>query len=641
MIKYIALIICWIAIPVQGMAIGSAEIQKNAHEIDTIVAAHFRKHKIAVPAYTDDSTFLRRAYLVAIGRIPTPQESNEFMESSNPQKRELLINRLYQMEGYTSHMTNWMYDLFTLREGYGSGSSSTSNAPLIDWVREAVKENKPWDEFCRELLTTKGNAYLTNGAAGYFAKGDAVDDHLSNTLRIFTGVRMECAQCHDDPFQEWEQMDFYQFKAFVDGPVSYSGKAEYRRIKDKLIELELNNAEEYVNTPVGKSQGLLYSMNSILRYGVNEEKGRGRVELPNNYAYRDADPGETVSARSAYGAKVRMSDRKDDYTSLDKFASWMIDEQTEQFAITIANRLWARVMGVSLTPVTGDYVAPSESNFPRLMTKIAEIMKAYDYDMNAFQQTLMSTRTFQFVSSHKNLENGSVRALDGRRVNRMSAEQVWDSLLSLASSNPDELPKRKPVSPYFIYADQYIMKKAELAERVNEMSQLEFEDFFLTTFEKLKNKEFPMAADEVPDYVDYDTDNFRRRIPRDLKRASEMPTPIPSGHFLSVFGQSRREAAIDEASTEGTVSQALELLNGAVQKHVVHNDEAAINELVDTVDGVAERIETIFLVVLSRLPDASEQEFCQELLASIEDQRAGYRNLIAGLVASQEFYFVF
>ncbi len=621
--------------------VSPADIKKNALAIDKIVAANFRKNKIQVPETTDDPTFLRRAFLVSVGRIPTPQEALQFIELEHPQKRDLLINYLYNSDGYKSHMTNWMYDLFTIREGYGSGAGSTSNAPLIDWIRNAVDTNKPWDEFCKELLTTKGNAYITSGAAGYFAKGDAIDDHLSNTLRIFTGVRLECAQCHDDPFQEWEQMDFYQFKAFVDGPTTYSGKARYNGINSKLVQLRLNNPEEFQNTPAGSAQGLLYAMNSVLRYGINENKGRGRVKLPNNYAYRDADPGETVSARAAFGAKVRLSDKKDDFSSLDKFADWMVNDQTHNFAITISNRLWNRVMGISLTPVAGDYVTPRDTNFPLLMGKLSQIIKEYDYDLNAFQKTLMSTRTFQFVSSPKNLKNGEKNALDGRRAIRMSAEQVWDSLLSLASTQPDKLPKRKPMSPYFIHAGQYIMKKADLAEEVNKMSANEFETFFFDMFDKLKKKSYPNAADEVPDYVDYDSDEFRRKVPRDLRRASEMPTPIPDGHFLTVFGQSRRQAAIDEASKEGTVSQALELFNGAVQKNVIHNDNAAINQVIDSVDGIENRIKTIFLVVLSRIPDESELKFCKELVEAAPNQNQAYRNLVAGLVSSQEFYFIF
>jgi len=228
---------------------------------------------------TDDATFMRRAFLVSIGRMPTPKEALQFLELDVPNKRELLTEYLYSSDGYKSHMTNWMYDIFTLREKYGSGPNTRGNGRLIDWIRNAVELNMAWDDLCKELLTTKGNVYVGSGAAGYFAKGDAIDDHLSNTLRIFTGTRMECAQCHDDPFQEWEQMDFYQFKAFVSGGTTFKGKDNYK-IRGPLEQLEVKDPKNYKNTNAGRILSVWFELMSIAGHGVNESKGAGRTALP-------------------------------------------------------------------------------------------------------------------------------------------------------------------------------------------------------------------------------------------------------------------------------------------------------------------------------------------------------------------------
>jgi len=124
-----------------------------------------------------------------------------------------------------------------------------------------------------------------------------------------------------------------------------------------------------------------------------------------------------------------------------------------------------------------------------------------------------------------------------------------------------------------------------------------------------------------------------------LRRASELPTP--SGGFLATFGQSARGAAIDEASKEGTVTQALELLNGLVQKLVVEERQSSVNNALQSVKGEEERIRLIFLVTLNRVPEAEELKYCREYVAKSTSKSAGYSNIISGLVASQEFYFIF
>ena len=532
------------------------ELKKNAYEIDKLVAANFRSNNIKVPDYTDDATFMRRAFLVSVGRIPTAREALDFLELDNPDKRDLLIGYLMNSEGYNSHTTNWLYDLLTLRDISGQGGRLINNERLIEWVREAVASNMPWDEFTSKLLTTRGNAYVAPGAAGYFNKGDAVDDHLSNTLRVFTGVRMECAQCHDDPFQEWEQIDFYGFKALVDGVPGYNINKKLETMAGKIRKMEVAEPKKYRNNSVGRLLTLHYGIMSKVKYGIGDKKGVGRTKLPKDYQYSDGDPGEVIGGRTAFGARLTTASKADDIEALNKFAKWMVSDKTPEFSQTIAMRLWERVMGVSLTQVTGDYVNPKDTNFKKLIPHLSQLIKTYDYDVKAFQSTLMLTRTFQFVSSKKDLRNGDIRALDGRRSSRMTAEQIWDSFISLVETDPESLPKRGPVSTNFNYNGQFVMTMEELADKVSKMNISKYEVFLLDTYEKLKRNEFPKARHSSDGEAFTAPSKRKNKGSGALQRASEIKSPAPNGHFLAVFGQSRREGAIDEASKEGTVSQA-------------------------------------------------------------------------------------
>lgn len=298
-------------------------------------------------------------------------------------------------------------------------------------------------------------------------------------------------------------------------------------------------------------------------------------------------------------------------------------------------------MGISLTPVAGDYVEPKDTNFNKLILKLATIMKDYDYDIQAFQKTLMSTHTFQFVSSPKDLKNGEKNALDGRRATRMSAEQIWDSLLSLSVPDPDSLPMRKREPLDFVHRGQYIMSKADMAKKVNAMNTSQFNEYLFELYDKLKHEKFPKAGADSGTVEESSmmVSNQPKQVSGELRRASELPTP--AGGFFAAFGQSSRRAAIDEASKEGTVSQALELLNGKVQSLIIHNSKSSVNQVINQVEGDEERIKTIFLVVLNRIPDDNEMKLCREIVEASSDQHAAYQNIVAGLIASQEFYFIF
>ena len=192
-------------------------MKKAALQIDFHIASFYRAKKLDVPKVTDDATFLRRAFLVSVGRIPTAEEALAFLEIEDPTKREALVDYLMNSKGYSSHMTNWVFDLLRITDGR-VGTSAT-NEPYRHWVRTAMTKNMPWDEFTSHLIASSGDGWDQNTAAvGYYTRDRGMAlDNLSNTMGVFLGARMECAQCHDDPFGTTERHDFYQLAAFTHG----------------------------------------------------------------------------------------------------------------------------------------------------------------------------------------------------------------------------------------------------------------------------------------------------------------------------------------------------------------------------------------------------------------------------------------
>ncbi|MEM7015645.1 MAG: DUF1549 domain-containing protein [Verrucomicrobiota bacterium] len=183
-----------------------------AKQIDGMVNAKLAAEGMEPNPMTSDSEFVRRAYLEISGTIPTFDQTLDFLESTERDKRKLLIDQLLDSEGFVSHSFNQYADMLRLK-------TRTNDFWIFDtyvaWVKESIAENKPYDEFVRQLLTSKGRLW-DDPASGYFLRDRGMPlDNLSTTVGLFLGTEITCAQCHDHPFKDWTQMDFYRLAAFL------------------------------------------------------------------------------------------------------------------------------------------------------------------------------------------------------------------------------------------------------------------------------------------------------------------------------------------------------------------------------------------------------------------------------------------
>ena len=192
------------------------EKSKRKEEID-------REMLMCVPnEMTNDNQFLRRIYLDVAGRIPTYDEAEVFLNDRAPNKRALLIDKLLDSEGFVMRMYNYYSDILRIREGITMmGNGDLKVDPYMEYIKESIRTNKPYDQLVRELLTAKGKVW-EEPAVGYLVSDQGMRlCNLSNTFTIFMGTEITCAQCHDHPFEEVYQMDFFKMAAFM-------GKTETR-----------------------------------------------------------------------------------------------------------------------------------------------------------------------------------------------------------------------------------------------------------------------------------------------------------------------------------------------------------------------------------------------------------------------------
>ena len=607
-------------------AITEKQLLGAARQVDIQVAKIFKKKGVSVPSEASDPVFLRRSFLLAVGRIPTVEEARVFIESDDPNKRVLITRYLMNSKGYQSHMGNWMVDMLRVRESFGNGRTA---APYMQWVREAVATNKPFDTVARELLSAQG-AMWENGAVGYYIRDKGMPlDNVSNTMRLFLGTRMECAQCHDHPFDDWERMDFYKLAAFT------SGQNEINRGPWNTVWREMREAKEE-RTPLGR---MMRYLGDEVYYASLGGAGKGRIKLPGDYQYKDGDPGEWVNAHTPYeksfGKGVRMSKRKDGDDGLDRFANWITDARNERFSTIITNRMWKRIIGTGLFEPVDEYVIPEETTSPELTRYLTDLMRELNYDLKAFQHVLMLTRVYAFESSNKELAPGEKPLFDGRAISRMSAEQYWDSLVTLIAGNPDKLPTRGS-SDAIYYGNKPVL--------VGEMNMVTLQKEVLAIDSPKKLRKY---AQDLLTRIQKGSSGSKKKTNmmmrskggrgalKGIARASELESPAPKGHVLQIFGQSDR-VLLGAATKEANATQVLSMMNGQVEKLVVANDQARIHRL--SQGSVQDRIRSLFLGTLSRAPSAREMKLMESEVEARGE--TGYRNIISALVNTREFIFI-
>jgi hypothetical protein len=305
----------------------------------------------------------------------------------------------------------------------------------------------------------------------------------------------------------------------------------------------------------------------------------------------------------------------------------------EVFPSVIANRMWKRVMGRGVYEPVDEFVPAKSTHLPGLMDYLTELMVDLDYDLRGFQKVLLNTKTFQFVPNPKPSKVAEGDDFHGRQLARMTAEQIWDSLITLAGGNPDTLPRRgldlRPVvggRKVDIGKDMRTISNEVLALK----SETEVRVYFAKLLADVKKGGGGGNADMM-------MGGGRQYGGKARVRASELPSPAPRDHLLYLFGQSDREV-VEGASREPNVSQVLTLMNGFVQEQLVHNKDAHVYKSLEGASDARERVRRLYIAILSRPP--SEEEIGWMMDEINLGGEASWPNIVSALVMSSEFLFV-
>lgn len=581
------------------------QVASAADRLDSLVEDKLVSMDQTPNPIADDEVFLRRVYLDVAGRIPTLGEATEFLESESATRREDLIDKLLGSPDYVSNLYNFWADLLRLVE---RPQPNIVADPYLGYVKDSIRTNQKYDDWVYEMLTADGKVW-ENPAVGYQLRDDGMPlPYIDNTVRIFLGTQIGCAQCHDHPFDQWSQYQFYELAAFTAGTRTRMMKGDPGYVKQNPANMLINEGKTKFDK--GRVPGQFQRLVRANTYTVREVTAK--LRLPHDYAYADAKPKAIVPPAVLWG-DIPTSAR--DSSPREQFAAWLTSPENPQFTNTIANRLWKRFLGVGLVEPIDDFRDENPCVNERLLEFLGQQLVRSDFDLKEFIRTILYSKTYQRVASDYEITSGQPYYFPGPTVRRMTAEQVWDSILTLAVANawPFQRPTAAEMAPIM---DVNFAK--ENFDSIKRRSEKFGETYFMNYYKRTLNKHA-----------------YQGNV---LARASELPSPSPADSFLRQFGQGDRET-INCSQQDATVPQILAMFNGPIT-HVMLEAGSATVDNVLAIESTRDRIDAIFLSVLSRRPNASDRRVAAMELGRTRQDGVGYGNIIWALLNTREFLFV-
>ncbi len=385
-----------------------ADVAALAAKIDEHLARRWREVGAEPAAPAGDAEFVRRVYLDLIGRIPHVAEAREFLADNSAHKRPALVRRLLESPGYVAHWTNvW-------RNAYLPEVETDFNfrffAPSFDnWLRKQLLEDRTYDQWASELLTASladqrqmYNIYNQGGQptpmAFYQIKENKPENIAASVARVFLGVRIECAQCHNHPFAQWKREDFWSMAAFFKGTD---------------------------NTARGGVEGFLQDLFTFPEIVIPDTK-------------------KVVQARFIDGSQPRF---KGKVSFRQTLADWITSPNNPYFAKATVNRLWAQLFGRGLVDPVDDF--DDEHNppsHPELLNDLAEAFAKHEYDLKFIISAMTASRAYQLTSRQSHASQAEPRLFARAAVRGLTGEQLYDSV---ATATGYRDPNRQ-INPFVI-----------------------------------------------------------------------------------------------------------------------------------------------------------------------------------------------
>jgi hypothetical protein len=354
--------------------------------IDELVAAKLQKLRIAPSEICDDATYARRVFIDVVGLTPSVEELDAFLASTDPDKRGKLVDELLTRKEFSEIWVSKWAELLQIRTTITV--SYKSMFLYYNWLVDKLSHDMPMDEMVRELLSASGGTFK-DPATNFYQTETQTLPLTENIAQVFMGMRIQCAQCHNHPFDRWTQDDYYSFAAFF----SQIGRKQGEDPRELVV---FNSGGGEMKHPVG-----------------------GRVMKPKFLGAEEPD--------------VVGKDRR------EVLAEWLASPRNPWFAASFANRVWAHFMGIGIVEPVDDFRVSNPASNPELLDALGQRFTESKYNLKALVKDICTSNAYQRSTRRNESNQGDEKNFAHAQVRRIKAESLLDAI-SYVTNTKDKFP---------------------------------------------------------------------------------------------------------------------------------------------------------------------------------------------------------
>ena len=344
--------------------------------IDNLVHDKLHKLRMTPSGLCSDEVFVRRLYLDITGLLPTVEESTAFLKDSSPNKRAKLIDQLLEKKEFTELWVMKFSELLQIQTDDNQGMSYKATLRYFNWLKDRIANNVPMDQIVKDLITSSGGTFTHPATNFYQVERDNLKI-TENVAQVFMGMRLQCAQCHNHPFDRWTQDEYYSFASFF----SQVGRKNGADPREKII---YNRRSGEINHPVHKKPM------------PPKFLGDDTPEIP-----KGADRREIL-------------------------AEWLASPKNPFFARNLANLVWAHFFGQGIIEPVDDVRVSNPPSNPELLDQLSKKFTDYNYDFKKLVRDVCNSRIYQLSTKTNPTNESDTRNFARSQLRRLRAEVMLD-----------------------------------------------------------------------------------------------------------------------------------------------------------------------------------------------------------------------